>query len=193
MRLCLSPFILSFADSTANILQNDQLFVLIMMKMCMMPLFPHQKLYAESFTACQQTRIYYDLCLLWITCSLCDTIYVLLFSVKLTASMSISCLWPNDYRNDYFVKRKCIRISFHQNNRALAGLVLSCFNATFNNISAISWRSVLMVEETGVPGENRWPAASDWQTLSHNVASSAPRLSGIRTENVSGDRHRLHW
>jgi hypothetical protein len=28
------------------------------------------------------------------------------------------------------------------------------FNATFNNISAISWQSVLLVEETGVPGEN---------------------------------------
>jgi hypothetical protein len=28
------------------------------------------------------------------------------------------------------------------------------FNATFNNISVISWRSVLMVEETGVSGEN---------------------------------------
>jgi hypothetical protein len=28
------------------------------------------------------------------------------------------------------------------------------FNATFNNISAISWRSVLLVEKTGVPGEN---------------------------------------
>ena len=27
-------------------------------------------------------------------------------------------------------------------------------NATLNNISAISWRSVLLVEETGVPGEN---------------------------------------
>jgi hypothetical protein len=26
------------------------------------------------------------------------------------------------------------------------------FNATFNNISAILWRSVLLVEETGVPG-----------------------------------------
>jgi hypothetical protein len=25
------------------------------------------------------------------------------------------------------------------------------FSATFNNISAISWRSVLLVEETGVP------------------------------------------
>ena len=28
------------------------------------------------------------------------------------------------------------------------------FNATFNNISAISWWSVLLVVETGVPGEN---------------------------------------
>jgi hypothetical protein len=30
------------------------------------------------------------------------------------------------------------------------------FNATFNNISVtgISWLSVLLVEETGVPGEN---------------------------------------
>jgi hypothetical protein len=27
------------------------------------------------------------------------------------------------------------------------------FNATFNNISNISWQSVLLVEETGVPGE----------------------------------------
>jgi hypothetical protein len=28
------------------------------------------------------------------------------------------------------------------------------FNATFCNISAISWRPVLVVEEAGVPGEN---------------------------------------
>jgi len=28
------------------------------------------------------------------------------------------------------------------------------FNATFNNISAVSWQPVLLVEETGVPGEN---------------------------------------
>jgi hypothetical protein len=28
------------------------------------------------------------------------------------------------------------------------------YNATFSNISAISWRSVLVVEEAGVPGEN---------------------------------------
>ena len=38
-------------------------------------------------------------------------------------------------------------------------------SATFNNISVISWRSVLLVEETGVPGENHWPATSHWQTF----------------------------
>ena len=43
------------------------------------------------------------------------------------------------------------------------------FNATFNNSSAISWRSVLFVEETGVPGENNRPASSHQQTLSHNA------------------------
>jgi hypothetical protein len=37
---------------------------------------------------------------------------------------------------------------------------LMVFNATFNNISAILWQSVLLVEETGVPGENHQPAAS---------------------------------
>ena len=31
-------------------------------------------------------------------------------------------------------------------------------NATFNNISVISWRPVLLMEETGIPGENHRPA-----------------------------------
>ena len=31
---------------------------------------------------------------------------------------------------------------------------LMMLNATFNNISVILWQSVLLVEETGVPGEN---------------------------------------
>ena len=33
------------------------------------------------------------------------------------------------------------------------------FNASFSNISVISWRSVLLVEETVVPGENHRPIA----------------------------------
>jgi hypothetical protein len=43
-------------------------------------------------------------------------------------------------------------------------------NVTFNNISAILWQSVLLVEESGVPRENHQPVASHWQTLSLNVA-----------------------
>jgi len=62
------------------------------------------------------------------------------------------------------------------------------FNATFNNISVISWRSVLLVEEIGVPAENHRPPASHRQILSHKVVSSTPRLSEIGTHNVSGDR-----
>jgi hypothetical protein len=34
------------------------------------------------------------------------------------------------------------------------------FNATFNNISVISWQSVLLMEETEVPGENHRLAVS---------------------------------
>ena len=34
------------------------------------------------------------------------------------------------------------------------------FNITFNNISVISWRSVLLVEETAGPEENHQPVAS---------------------------------
>jgi hypothetical protein len=64
------------------------------------------------------------------------------------------------------------------------GLGFMVFNATFNNISVISWWPVLLVEEIRVPGENHWPAASHWQTLSHNLVSSTPRLSGIWTHNV---------
>jgi hypothetical protein len=37
---------------------------------------------------------------------------------------------------------------------------LMVFNATFNNISVISWRSVLLVEETGGPRENHRPVTS---------------------------------
>ena len=37
---------------------------------------------------------------------------------------------------------------------------LLVLNATFRNITAISWRPVLVVEETEVPGENHRPWAS---------------------------------
>jgi hypothetical protein len=49
------------------------------------------------------------------------------------------------------------------------------FYASFNNISAVSWWSVVLVEESVVYRENHRPVASQWQTLSHNVALSTPR------------------
>jgi len=45
-------------------------------------------------------------------------------------------------------------------NRSLMFVCLMVFNATFNNISVISWRSVLLVEETGEPGVTYRPVAS---------------------------------
>ena len=75
------------------------------------------------------------------------------------------------------------------------------FSATFNNISVISWLSVLLGEEIGVPGENNRPVTSHWQTLLHNVVSSTPhhecdsnsqRLPPIAYVNYRGNRMLLN-
>jgi hypothetical protein len=44
-------------------------------------------------------------------------------------------------------------------------------------------RSVLLVVETGISGEKHLPAASHWQTLSHNAVHLA--MIGIRKNNIS--------
>ena len=49
------------------------------------------------------------------------------------------------------------------------------FNDTVNNITIISWRSVLLVEETGIPVKNPELAESHYPTLPHNDVSSTPR------------------
>jgi hypothetical protein len=55
------------------------------------------------------------------------------------------------------------QVSMNEQSKLLIRHLFVClmvFNATFNNISAISWRSVLLVEETGGSGENHRPVAS---------------------------------
>jgi hypothetical protein len=62
------------------------------------------------------------------------------------------------------------------------------FNATFNNISVISWRSVLLVEETGVPEENHQPVeVTDKLYQSVHIA-----MNVVRIHNFCGDRHWEH-
>ena len=62
------------------------------------------------------------------------------------------------------------------------------FNATFNNISAISWQSVLLVEETEYP-EKTTHLSQVTDKLYHIMLY---RLRRIRTHNVSGVRHLLY-
>ena len=46
--------------------------------------------------------------------------------------------------------------------------------------------SVLLVEDTGEPGENHRPVASHWQTLSHNVVHSPWSRLELTTSVVMG-------
>ena len=57
---------------------------------------------------------------------------------------------------DLLLSFLCLRVDFGQMSGACCVSVM-VFNATPINISTIYWRSVLLVEATGVPGENHRP------------------------------------
>ena len=69
---------------------------------------------------------------------------------------------------DYYTLKRIIELYIEyiaKHNKSyvrVVGIVVMVmvFNATFNNISAILWRSVLLVEKTEVPRENHRPVAN---------------------------------
>ena len=58
------------------------------------------------------------------------------------------------------------------------------FNATFNNISFISGQSVLLAEETGVPGENHKPVVSHFKGMILKTLCSTTSLVILQVENA---------
>ena len=99
--------------------------------------------------------------------------------------MFVFIIMRRSYFNSY-----CLWFSFYFGSvitfdvRCIGWLALWCLTPLSTIFqSFISWWSVLLVEETRVPGEYHQPVVSHWQTLSHNVVHLA--MSEIRTRNVS--------
>jgi hypothetical protein len=82
----------------------------------------------------------------------CDKLWLFFFKLR----------WPDDSNFDdiLFTLLHLLIICQTVGDIALRYLSLSLCMSLFNNISVISWQSVLLVEETGVPGENHRPVES---------------------------------
>ena len=103
-------------------------------------------------------------------------IFKLLFMIKIMKNRR-HCHFKCNSFFSLFISLKCkkkpvaLKKLLHLITNMFVCLVV--FNATFNNISVISWQSVLLVEETGGSGENHRPVASHWQ-IYHIMLYTSP-------------------
>jgi hypothetical protein len=87
--------------------------------------------------------------------------------------IAIILLWNNSIMCTSHKKRNRVRIMV--------------FNATFNNISVISWRSVLLVEEIAVPGGNHSRVTSHWQIwqIASQLITNTYRITAVMRQTLS--------
>ena len=69
----------------------------------------------------------------------------------------MTIIWLESIMNAQTDFRLCNLTNRLDEKDGLVWVWFMVFNATFNDISARSWLSVLLVEDTGVPGENHRP------------------------------------
>ena len=122
---------------------------------------------ASMFKFCTEVRPFSFVCLFLFVCLM--YVYYVLFHMKnmiLLLRYGLRIL-PHDpvtvsiITNKSMEARKPNRLNIIAKHRLRSYMIdlidCWCFNATFNNISAISGRPVLVVEEARVPGENHRP------------------------------------
>ena len=109
-------------------------------------------------------------CSLGVKCYECTVPMVYREKKSFFSSVKHVHMWSSE---GAIVGLKCEKPDHGLRHTHFKGLVwFMVFNATLNNIAVISWRPVLLVEETK---ENHRSVASHWQILSYNVVSSTPQ------------------
>ena len=108
--------------------------------------------------------------------------------------MTCSCIFKEYFHNllkienityNYFFTTKC-------NDISILFTIFSCDYSQIiffyfwyltppSNITAISWRPVLVVEDAGLPGENHRPWTSNWKALSLATASQLHTFCNLRS------------